>query len=186
MFSIGSSLGPAGGSGTAAVDGGRRTRDFQPCQDWPTLLWLANFGCIELIPWGSRVGSLDRPDYMVIDLDPQDAPFTETVQAALAVRRVLDKIGPEGVCKTSGKRRLHVYVPMSKQYTFGQAKMLAELVALLVNRALPATTSLDPRMERRKNRIYLDTIRNARGGGRSAVFSKAASGRDRVDPVEGV
>jgi bifunctional non-homologous end joining protein LigD len=47
---------------------GRRPRDFHLCNDWPTLLWLANFGCIELIPWNSRVATLDRPDYMVLDL----------------------------------------------------------------------------------------------------------------------
>jgi len=108
---------------------------------------------------------------MVIDLDPQDVPFAETVKAAVAVRRVLNKIGAEGVCKTSGKRGLHVYVPMGKKYTFGQAKMLAELVALLVNRALPETTSLDPRTEHRRSRIYLDTTRNARGQAVAAPYS---------------
>src|SRR5271170_2394001 len=50
---------------------GRRERTFILCQDWPSLLWMANFGCVELIPWNSRVGSLDWPDWLVIDLDPQ-------------------------------------------------------------------------------------------------------------------
>jgi hypothetical protein len=59
-----------------------RKRDFHLCQDWPTLLWLANFGCIELIPWNSRLGSLDRPDYAVIDLDP-----IERCGKAIGVRR---------------------------------------------------------------------------------------------------
>src|SRR5262245_8243285 len=53
-----------------SLDGGKKTRDFHLCQDWPTLLWQANFGCIELIPWNSKVGSIDRPDYLIIDLDP--------------------------------------------------------------------------------------------------------------------
>jgi bifunctional non-homologous end joining protein LigD len=153
------------------LDGGKRVRDVHVCQDWPTLLWMANFGCIELIPWGSRVGSLDSPDYMVIDLDPQDVPLPKTVQVALTVRGILDKIGAESVCKTSGKRGLHVYVPFGKKYTFGQAKMLAELVAILANRALPETTSLDPRPDRRRNRIYLDTTRNARGQAVAAAYS---------------
>jgi bifunctional non-homologous end joining protein LigD len=154
-----------------SMEGGKRVRDYHLCQDWPTLLWLANFGCIEFIPWGSRVGSLDRPDYMVIDLDPQDVPVTTTVTVALEVRRILDKIGAESVCKTSGKRGLHIYVPFGKKYTFGQAKMLSELLAVLVNRTLPGATSLDARPEHRKNRIYLDTTRNARGQAVAAPYS---------------
>jgi len=153
------------------LDGGRKTRDFHLCQDWPTLLWLANFGCIELIPWGSRVGSLDRPDYVVIDLDPGDVPFQRVVETALVVRKVLDKTGAEGFCKNSGKRGLHVYIPFGQRYTFGQAKMVGELIAQLVHQELPATTTLDPRTEYRKGRIYLDTTRNARGQAVAAPYS---------------
>lgn len=54
---------------------GRRVRDFHLCQDWPTLLWMANFGCIEFIPWNCRIGSLHQPDYLVIDLDPGNVSF---------------------------------------------------------------------------------------------------------------
>ena len=153
------------------LDGGRKTRDFHLCQDWPTLLWLANFGCIELIPWASRVGSLERPDYMVIDLDPDDVPFWRVVQTALAVRNVLDQTGAESFCKTSGKRGLHVYVPLGQKYQHAQAKMLGEIVARLVNRQLPGTTTLDPRTEYRKGRIYVDTTRNARGQAVAAPYS---------------
>jgi bifunctional non-homologous end joining protein LigD len=96
------------------LDGGAKTRDFHLCQDWPTLLWLANFGCIELIPWGSRVGSLDRPD-----LDPDRVPFERVIETALVVRKILDQTGAEGFCKTSGKRGLHVYIPFGQARTHG-------------------------------------------------------------------
>ena len=153
-------------------DGGRKLRDFHLCQDWPTLLWLANFGCIEFIPWASRVGSLDRPDYMVLDLDPgPSVQFSQTVEVALAVRRVLDKLGTASCVKTSGKRGLHVYVPFGRRYSFQQAKLFAEIIAHLVHRKLPALTTLDPRTELRQGRIYLDTTRNSRGQAVAAPYS---------------
>ena len=145
------------------LDEGNKLRDYHLCQDWPTLLWMANFGCIELIPWNSRVGSLDRPDYLVIDLDPVDVPFAAVVEAAVAIRKIFDQTGVESFCKTSGKRGLHVYVPLGRKYTHEQAKIVSELVAHLVHRQLPATTSLDIRTEKRKGLIYLDRTRNAQG-----------------------
>lgn len=94
---------------------GRKPKTFHLWQNWPTLLWLANFGCIELIPWNSRVRSLDRPDYLVIDLDPSDVPFTRVVEVALAVRKVLDRAGAPSFCKTSGpKGWLHHHRPRQR------------------------------------------------------------------------
>lgn len=151
---------------------GRRNREFHLCQDWPTLLWLANFGCIEFIPWASRVGSLDSPDYMVIDLDPADGvPFGQVIEVALATRRILDQLAVTSCPKTSGKRGLHIYVPLARRYSFPQAKMLSELVARLVHRALPQTTTLDPRTEQRTGRVYLDTTRNSRGQAVAVAYS---------------
>lgn len=149
----------------------KKERDFHLCQDWPTLLWLANFGCIELIPWNSRVGALDRPDYMVVDLDPGDVPFTQIIDTALVIRRILDRTGVAGVCKTSGQRGMHVYVPLGQKYVHSQTKMIGELLARLVNQKLPNTTTLDPRLEQRQGRIYLDTTRNARGQAMAAAYS---------------
>jgi len=154
-----------------SLDGGRKQRDYHLCNDWPTLLWLANFGCIELIPWSCRIGSLDQPDYMVIDLDPESVPYWRVVEAALTVRRILDKAGAAGLCKTSGKRGLHIYVPLGKQYSHSQAKLFSEIIARLVNKELPGTTSLDPRPMKRQGRIYLDTTRNARGQAVAVAYS---------------
>src|SRR5207248_2973554 len=82
-------------------DGTART--YLLCQNQPALLYLANLGCIELNPWLSRVGTLDQPDYLVIDLDPEGIPFRRVVEAALALRRLLDRLALPSFCKTSGK-----------------------------------------------------------------------------------
>ena len=59
---------------TVSPESGEKPIRYLLCQDEATLLYLANLGCIELTPWNSRVGSLDRPDYLVIDLDPEAVP----------------------------------------------------------------------------------------------------------------
>src|SRR6185369_10743566 len=88
------------------------------CNDRATLLYLTNLGCIEFNPWPSRVGQLDRPDHVVMDLDPGDrSTFEHVVEAALAVKVVIDEIGAKAWCKTSGATGLHIYIPTRARYT---------------------------------------------------------------------
>ncbi len=146
-----------------ASESGGGTIEYLVCQDEDTLLYLANLGCIELNPWNSRVGSLERPDYLVIDLDPESIPFARVIEAALAVRRVLDRAGAECLCKTSGKTGLHVFVPLGARYSYEQARQFAEIVANIVHRALPQTTSVVRSPAKRQRRVYLDFLQNRRG-----------------------
>jgi bifunctional non-homologous end joining protein LigD len=141
------------------------------CQDEASLLFLANLGCIEINPWNSRVGHLNEPDYMVIDLDPEEIPFDRVVEAALAVRRLLDRIGAESRCKTSGKTGLHVYVPLGAKYTVDEARQFAELVATVVQRELWETTSTLRRPALRRRRVYLDFLQNRTGQTLAAPYS---------------
>jgi bifunctional non-homologous end joining protein LigD len=152
-----------------ALSGGRQ-RTFVLCQDWPTLLWMANFGCVELLPWNARVSSVDWPDWLVIDLDPQDVPFRQVVECAQVVRKLLDRAGVASCCKTSGKRGLHVFVPLGGRYHFQQAKVFGDIICRLVNAQLPGTTCLDHRPEHSRGKIYLDHTRNARGQSMAAPY----------------
>src|SRR5262245_14065378 len=72
----------------------------------------------------------------------------------MVVREILDKAGAASCCKTSGKRGLHVYVPLGQKYTFPQVKLAADILARLIHRQLPATTTLDSRTEKRL-RVHL-------------------------------
>ncbi|MBM4071393.1 MAG: hypothetical protein FJ271_21015 [Planctomycetes bacterium] len=151
---------------------GRKPKTFHLCQNWPTLLWLANFGCIEFDPWNSRMQSLDRPDYLIIDLDPSDGvPFSRVVEVALVVRKVLDRAGAPSFPKTSGQKGMHVYIPLEAKYLHEQAKLFGEIVGRLVHRELPALTCLDPRLEKRFACVYLDKTRNARAQAVAAAYS---------------
>jgi bifunctional non-homologous end joining protein LigD len=158
---------------TAAVESGSKKKPitFILCQDEATLLYLANLGCIELNPWSSRVENLENPDYLIIDLDPEAAPFAHVVEAALAVRRTLDHAGAESFCKTSGKRGLHVFVPLGARYDYDQARQFAEIIANLVHRDLLATTSVVRSPAQRQGKVYLDFLQNSRGQTLAAAYS---------------
>ena len=137
--------------------------NYMICNDKATLLYMANLGCIELNPWNSRLQSLESPDYVVIDLDPQDIPFEKVIETALAVKEVLERAGAEGYCKTSGSRGLHIYIPLGAKYDYDQAKEFAYLIVQLVHQQLPDVTSLERSPAKRKNKIYLDYLQNRKG-----------------------
>jgi len=133
------------------------------CNDKPTLLFMANLGCIELNPWNSRLQSLEYPDYAVVDLDPVDVPFEQVVETALAVKETLKQAGAEGYCKTSGSRGLHIYIPLGANYTYEQARDFAHLVAKHTHKLAPEITSLERSPAKRQHKVYLDYLQNSEG-----------------------
>ncbi len=135
--------------------------DYLVCDNQATLAYMNNLGCIQLNPWSSRISNLDKPDYLVIDLDPDDNSYDEVVQVALVTKEVLDKAGAESYVKTSGATGMHIYVPLGGKYTFEQAKQFAHLVAQLVHEQLPKLTSLERNPKDRQHQIYLDFLQNA-------------------------
>jgi bifunctional non-homologous end joining protein LigD len=140
-----------------------KTIHYALCEDEATLLYLANLGCIELNPWLSRVGSLDRPDAVVIDLDPDDNDFAEVIQVAKETERVLHAIGAPACLKTSGATGLHICIPTAGRYDFDEARAFAEAVCRRVHAACPRNTSLERNPARRRSKIYLDFMQNRRG-----------------------
>jgi bifunctional non-homologous end joining protein LigD len=146
--------------------------DYIICNDKATLLYLNNLGCIEINPWSSRVKNLDNPDYLVLDIDPSEKnTFDDVVEAALAIKEVLDKAGAKGYCKTSGATGLHVYVPLHAQYDYDQARDFAEIVAQLAADKLPRTTTLERSLSKRGDRVYLDYLQNSRGQTLASAYS---------------
>lgn len=147
--------------------------DYILCNDAGTLLYLINLGCIELNPWTSRKQHLLRPDHLVMDLDPsRKNSFDDVVEAALAVKVVLDRIGVDGYCKTSGSTGLHIYVPTGARHTYEELAPFAKHIMLVVNSMLPKTTTLERSLSKRDERkIYLDHLQNRRGQTLASVYS---------------
>jgi bifunctional non-homologous end joining protein LigD len=141
------------------------------CQEEATLAYMANLGCIEINPWLSRAGSLEMPDYAVLDLDPQGVPFEAVRETALVIHDMLQKAAVPHWLKTSGSRGAHIYIPTGARYSYDQARMFAELVAALAHQRLPKLTSLERQPDRRVGQVYIDFLQNRRGQTLASVYS---------------
>ncbi len=123
------------------------------------LLYLTNLGCIDQNPWMSRVDSLEYPDFMLIDLDPQGCEFDRIVEAAQLVRKKLDLIGLDGYPKTTGGDGMHIYVPLEPVYSYEQVRSLAEIIARVVAAERPDLfTTPRPVARREQGKVYFDYL----------------------------
>jgi bifunctional non-homologous end joining protein LigD len=139
--------------------------------DLRTLLYMVQLGCIEINPWNSRVGHLDKPDWVVLDLDPKGVSFKNVIDVAHTVKEVCDGWSIPTYPKTSGKTGLHIYIPVHAKYTYDQGRDLAHLVALEVNRRQPRLSSIERVPERRRHKVYLDFLQNREGQTLAAPYS---------------
>jgi bifunctional non-homologous end joining protein LigD len=135
---------------------------YAMCNDRQALLTLINSGSIDLHPWFSRRGSLDSPDWAVLDLDPKEAPFASVVKIARQAGRLLRGLGLEPYLKTSGSTGLHVYLPLKPGYSFEQSRMFCEAVARLLVRDHPELATVERVVSRREGRVYVDFLQNRR------------------------
>jgi len=149
----------------------QREIDYFVCDDLDSLLYIANLGTIPLHVWGSRIASLERPDWCILDLDPKEAPFTDVVKVAKATKKLCDAIGLPAYIKTSGSTGLHVLVPMGRQVTYEQCRQLGGLLARVVAAELPDIATITRVVGKRGGRVYLDYGQNGHGRLLVAPFS---------------
>ena len=144
-------------------EGSERDIDYFICDNEEGLVYLANLGTIPLHVWASRVDSLERPDWCVLDLDPKGAPFTDVVKVALAIRTLCDEIGLPSYPKTSGSTGLHVLIPLGRLVTFDQCRQFGEFLATVIVKRLPDISTIERAIPKRKGRVYVDYLQNGHG-----------------------
>jgi bifunctional non-homologous end joining protein LigD len=125
--------------------------------------YVANLGTIPIHVWSSRIGSLEHPDYTVIDLDPKSAPFADVVTIARALKDLCDAIAMPSFVKTTGSSGLHVLLPLGRACTYAQSKTIALLVAGRVAERLPQIATLQRDPQKRDGKVYLDCFQNGHG-----------------------
>jgi len=133
------------------------------CDDEDSLVYIANLGAIPLHIWASRVGSLEQPDWCVIDLDPKEAPFSDVIRTAEVLHRICESAGLPNYVKTTGKTGLHIMVPLGRQITYAQSRTLGELLARLVIRELGAIVTITRHVTKRGDKVYIDYLQNRHG-----------------------
>jgi bifunctional non-homologous end joining protein LigD len=154
--------------------------------DKDSLMYLTNLGCIDQNPWMSRVGSLECPDYVLIDLDPYHCAFAKVVEAALLVKAKLDKIGLKGYPKTTGGDGMHIFVPIRPDYTYEQARGFAEVISRMLAAERPDLFTTPRSVEKReKDKVYFDYMQIAESKTISAPYvARAYDGAPVSAPLQ--
>jgi DNA ligase D len=137
------------------------------------LAWVVNLGCIELHTWSSRVPEIERPDYLLIDLDPtSDGQWPHVREIALVVREVLDELGLRSYPKTSGATGLHILAPIMAELPFPEVRRFAKAVAVEVERRVgdQAVATTTWRVADRVG-VFVDYGQNARDRTIAAAYS---------------
>ncbi len=152
-----------------------KTEDYLTVDSSEGLVALAQLGALEIHPWGSQNHSLDRPDRIVFDLDPDAAIDWGTLaDTARNMQIRLKKIGLESFLKTTGGKGLHVVVPIEPKHEWRVIKDFAHRMVLEMEVEKPELYVTKMTKATRKNRIYLDYLRNDRGSTSVAPYSPRA------------
>ncbi len=148
-----------------------RTADEVVPRDAATLAWMANLACLELHPHPVRADDLDHPDELRVDLDPvPDVPWSQVRTVAGVVRTTLEKLGLRGWPKTSGRRGMHIYVRIRRQWTFHEVRRAALALAREVERQVPALATSKWWKEERHG-VFVDYNQNAKDRTIAAAYS---------------
>jgi bifunctional non-homologous end joining protein LigD len=147
--------------------------DFPVVDDRATLLWIVNLGCIDLNPWYSRCGDVQRPEYLNFDLDPvPPAGFEEAREVALLLREALDRFGARAFVKTSGSRGFHLYVPILHGPPQKRVWAFAKSLALELQASSPRLVTAEYRIAKRPaGRVLVDYNQNAWGRTLASAYS---------------
>ncbi len=145
-----------------------------------TLLFIANLGCIPLHILSYRQDTPDCCDFITVDFDLGERPFSDGVRLALSLKEILDDLGLLGFPKTSGQRGIHVLIPVGAGITFESAKILCELLGRLLLGRHSDIASMQRRIEKRENKVYIDTGQTGRSRTIVAPYSVRAYPGARV------
>jgi bifunctional non-homologous end joining protein LigD len=125
-----------------------------------TQLALANLGCIAVHVWGARASNPRQPDWVCFDLDPDSGKFADAARAGLKLKEALDALRLVSFAKTSGKKGLHVIVPIRVGPDADEVRGFADSLGTKLAAAYPKEMTMEGSIAKRKGRVYLDPFRN--------------------------
>ncbi len=151
-------------------EGGGKATYFS-ADSLPALVALAQWGVIELHPWGSSMPRPAKPDRLIFDFDPaDDVPWKALVKAASELKTLLEQLGLAAFLKTTGGKGLHVVVPIAPTLSWPQAKNFTKAIADLFARTFPDRYVATVSKAKRTGKIFIDYLRNAEGATAIAAY----------------
>lgn len=155
------------------------------CNELDTLLWMANLAAIEINITLSQALTYEKPDLVLFDIDPEPpANFDDAVEAALLIKEKLDILGLSSYVKTSGKKGLHIVIPISGSYTFKQTREFVHLVGKHLARESEIVVA-EFSQGRDKGTVFIDYMQNVEGKTMIAPYSLRAEEHASVStPIE--
>ena len=154
-------------------DGG--SSQYMMANSVTAIVALLQMGALEIHPWGSRAGSLDKPDRIIFDLDPEETVAWKEIKDAVTVTKtLLENIGLAAFLKTTGGKGLHVVTPIRPTVGWQQVKGFTQAVAELLERTFPDRFTSKLLKVSRRGKILIDYLRNAEGATAVAPYSTRA------------
>jgi bifunctional non-homologous end joining protein LigD len=148
---------------------------FILCNNLDTLIWLANLASLELHVTLSTAGAYDSPDLLLFDIDPEPPlTFDDTIDVAHSVHERLEDAGIQSYVKTSGKKGLHIVVPLSAGYRFDEIRAFAHTMGKHIARDTPYIVAEFPHSQD-PGTIFIDYLQNAHGKTMAAPYSLRAT-----------
>jgi bifunctional non-homologous end joining protein LigD len=148
-----------------------RTAEEVVVDDAAGLAWIVNLGCIELHPHPVRLGDLEHPDELRIDLDPVPGiSWADVCRVALEVQGLLEEVELHGWPKTSGSRGMHINVRIEPRWTFAEVRRAAVALSRAVERRAPLLASSKWWKEERHG-VFLDYNQNAKDRTTCSAYS---------------
>jgi bifunctional non-homologous end joining protein LigD len=155
--------------------GGESKRKYLYIEDAAGLFALVQIGVLEIHDWGVSLAHIDQPNRLVFDLDPDAGlPLATLKAAAVEVRDFLTDLGLKSFLKSTGGKGLHVVAPLTPKLGWTEIKVFAKAIADGLVAARPDRYTANPLKRTRKEKIFVDYLRNQRGGSAIANFSTRA------------
>jgi bifunctional non-homologous end joining protein LigD len=157
------------------IPGGESKKPYLYIDDEEGLFGLVQIGTLEIHDWGVSLDHIDKPDRIVFDLDPDEGLALATLKAAaVEVREFLTDLGFESYLKSTGGKGLHLVAPLQPKLGWNEVKPFTKAVADALVSARPDRYTANPLKKTREGKIFVDYLRNQRGGSAIVNYSTRA------------
>jgi bifunctional non-homologous end joining protein LigD len=141
----------------------KRNVNYILCNDLDTLIWLSNLAAVEIHMPLSRFDEREKPDFAFFDIDPEPpCTFDDSIEVGLLIKEKLSKLGLKSYIKTSGKKGLHILVPVVREYTFSETKAFVHSIGVTLKKESQIVVSefVDTK---KPGRVFIDYTQNSHG-----------------------